>query len=121
MWESLIDSTDPSTLNVGAVEFLLAHMPCTSGSFAPAAARCTGATQPKENAVNRHVSLAAYHERKRVEAELALEQLRSSRAIAPYSSDSGCSRPHVGPVVGTLAVLGGLVLLGALLGSRDHE
>ena len=70
-------------------------------------------------------SLAEYQARKRVEAELELERLRRSTPLVRHVYVPGppepCPGPHVGPVLGTLAVVGGVVIAGVLLSAIFHR
>lgn len=70
-------------------------------------------------------SLVAYHNRRRVEAELELERLRRAAPIVQHvpvhvpGPPEPCHRRHVGPGTAVLAGLGALVVLGFLFGRSD--
>jgi hypothetical protein len=54
-----------------------------------------------------------------METALELERLRQQRSISRPAYSAECDRSHIGPVGAGLMILGGLVVLGAILGSRD--
>jgi len=60
--------------------------------------------------MNRNDSLTAYHKRRHAEVALEVERLRRSAV-----HEEPCSGPRVGPVISTLAVIGGVVVGAAIL------
>lgn len=75
--------------------------------------------------MTRHDSLAAYHARRRVEAQLELERLRHQKIAVRHipvhvpGLSEPCNRPHIGPGTAVLIGLGVLTLFAVIAGAHE--